>query len=73
MIIVLKYGSGEVEVKEVTDRLTEEGLIIEVHPQTVRAVSDGKQSHTPANFEAMTSNLAGLAELLGRPLKGVNQ
>ncbi len=50
-----------------------DGLIVEVHPHPEKAVSDGKQSLTPPNFQAMMNDLAGLAEVLGRPLKGVRQ
>ena len=47
-----------------------DGLIVEVHPQPDKAVSDGKQSLTPPNFKAMMNGLAGLAKVLGRTLAG---
>ncbi len=45
-----------------------DGLIVEVHPQPEKAVSDGKQSLTPPNFQVMMNDLAGLAKALGRSL-----
>lgn len=48
-----------------------DGLIVEVHPQPEKAFSDGKQSLTPSNFKGMMDELAVLANVLGRNLKGV--
>ncbi|MHB1405818.1 MAG: 3-deoxy-7-phosphoheptulonate synthase [Desulfitobacteriaceae bacterium] len=48
-----------------------DGLIVEVHPQPDKAVSDGKQSLTPPNFKVMMEELARLSAALDRPLKGV--
>lgn len=48
-----------------------DGLIVEVHPQPEKALSDGKQSLTPNNFRTMMNELASLSEVLGRSLKGV--
>ena len=48
-----------------------DGLIVEVHPQPEKAVSDGKQSLTPHNFREMMDDLVTLGNALGRPLEGV--
>lgn len=50
-----------------------DGIIVEVHPQPEKAVSDGKQSLTIANFQAMMKDLDKLSAVLGRPLKGARQ
>lgn len=50
-----------------------DGIIVEVHPQPEKAVSDGKQSLTIANFQAMMKELEKVATALGRPLGGVRQ
>lgn len=47
-----------------------DGIIVEVHPQPEKAVSDGKQSLTIANFQAMMKELDILSAALGRPRKG---
>ncbi len=43
-----------------------DGLIVEVHCDPDRALSDGAQSLYPAQFDAMMQNLRGIASLLGR-------
>lgn len=50
-----------------------DGLIVEVHPQPERAVSDGKQSLTVSNFQAMMEELEKLSKALGRSLKGARK
>lgn len=50
-----------------------DGLIIEVHPQPEKALSDGKQSLTLPNFQKMMTELGQIANALGRPLKGGEQ
>jgi 3-deoxy-7-phosphoheptulonate synthase len=50
-----------------------DGIIVEVHPQPEKAVSDGKQSLTIPNFQAMMKDLAKLSNALDRPLKGAGQ
>ncbi|MGI1658614.1 MAG: 3-deoxy-7-phosphoheptulonate synthase [Desulfitobacterium sp.] len=47
-----------------------DGLIIEVHPQPEKAMSDGKQSLTIPNFTTMMDELESLSTALGRPVKG---
>lgn len=50
-----------------------DGIIVEVHPQPEKAVSDGKQSLTIPNFASMMEELDALTTALGRPVKGVRQ
>jgi len=45
-----------------------DGLILEVHPEPERAMSDGAQSQTPAQFAETMRQLAGIATVLGRRL-----
>lgn len=48
-----------------------DGLIVEVHPHPEKALSDGKQSLTPPNFQKMMSDLEKIAEVFNRSiLKG---
>ncbi len=48
-----------------------DGIIVEVHPQPEKAVSDGKQSLTPANFQKMMSDLDRVAMAVDRRLAEV--
>lgn len=50
-----------------------DGIIVEVHPQPEKAVSDGKQSLTIPNFQAMMEELEKLSVVLGRSMKGAGQ
>lgn len=43
-----------------------DGLILEVHPDPSQALSDGPQSLTPANFGDLMTQLAPVAEAVGR-------
>ena len=45
-----------------------DGLIIEVHPNPDHALSDGAQSLTPENFEALVQKVTTMAAALGRPM-----
>ena len=45
-----------------------DGLLIEVHHDPDRALSDGPQSLTPAAFEALVQDLRQIAPVLGRRL-----
>ena len=45
-----------------------DGLIIEVHPHPEVALSDGDQSLTPKNFNALMSELGKICEVMGRTL-----
>lgn len=43
-----------------------DGLMIEVHPQPQKALKDGAQSLTPANFSSLMSDLSAVARAVGR-------
>jgi 3-deoxy-7-phosphoheptulonate synthase len=43
-----------------------DGLIVEVHPNPAEAYSDGEQSLTPHEFEALMNEVRGIAAALGR-------
>ncbi|HAV76078.1 MAG TPA: 3-deoxy-7-phosphoheptulonate synthase [Anaerolineae bacterium] len=43
-----------------------DGLIVEVHPEPSKAVSDGKQSLKPEAFAAMVKQVKAIAEVMGR-------
>ena len=45
-----------------------DGLIVEVHPQPDRALSDGEQSLFPAQFVEMMREIALVAEAIGRKI-----
>ena len=45
-----------------------DGLIIEVHPHPEIALSDGDQSLTPKNFNALMAELGKIAAVMGRKL-----
>jgi 3-deoxy-7-phosphoheptulonate synthase len=44
-----------------------DGLIVEVHPQPERALSDGAQSLTPKMFDELMQSVAAVARAIGRP------
>lgn len=46
-------------------------LIVEVHPDPARAVSDGKQSLKPEAFAAMVKQVGQIAQIMGRSLATV--
>ena len=43
-----------------------DGIIVEVHPRPERALSDGQQSLTPAQFEELMRQVRVIAEAIGR-------
>jgi 3-deoxy-7-phosphoheptulonate synthase len=45
-----------------------DGVLVEVHPQPDRALSDGEQSLYPEQFAAMMREIAAMAEVVGRKL-----
>ncbi len=47
-------------------RLGADGLLIEVHNDPAKALSDGKQSLTPAQFERLSAKLQAVAAAVGR-------
>jgi len=48
-----------------------DGLIIEVHPDPAKAVSDGKQSLKPEKFAEMVKQVGQIAQVMGRTLATV--
>jgi 3-deoxy-7-phosphoheptulonate synthase len=48
-----------------------DGLIIEVHPDPAKAVSDGKQSLRPEKFAEMVKQVGQIAQVMGRNLATV--
>ena len=47
-----------------------DGLLIEVHPNPVEALSDGEQSLDVGEFAALMESLGPVAELVGKRMKG---
>jgi 3-deoxy-7-phosphoheptulonate synthase len=47
-----------------------DGIIVEVHPEPEKAMSDGRQSLTPEGFSTMMAQLRPVAEAVGRRLPG---
>lgn len=47
-----------------------DGLIIEVHDNPAKALCDGPQSITPAQYDALVKKISGLASLMGRKVEG---
>ena len=45
-----------------------DGLIVEVHPEPERALSDGYQSLDPEEFETLMEQVTAIARVLGRSL-----
>jgi 3-deoxy-7-phosphoheptulonate synthase len=45
-----------------------DGLIVEVHPEPDKALSDGRQSLTPEQFAVMMRELSGVARAVERTL-----
>jgi len=50
-----------------------DGLIIEVHPEPTKAVSDGKQSLKPEAFADMVKQIKAIAEVMGRRVAPVKK
>ena len=50
-----------------------DGLIVEVHPDTAHAVSDGKQSLKPEKFAEMVRQIKAIAEVMGRRIAPINK
>ena len=48
-----------------------DGLIVEVHPDPTKAVSDGKQSLKPEKFVEMMKQVGQIAQIMGRSLASV--
>jgi 3-deoxy-7-phosphoheptulonate synthase len=45
-----------------------DGIIVEVHPRPEKALSDGHQSLTPAEFEGLMRQVRVIAAAIGRPM-----
>ena len=50
-----------------------DGLIIEVHPDPVHALSDGKQSLKPEKFAELVKQVGAIAEVVGRRIAPVDR
>lgn len=50
-----------------------DGLIVEVHPDPPRAVSDGKQSLKPEKFAEMVKQVKAIAEVMGRRIAPIKK
>jgi len=50
-----------------------DGLIVEVHPDPAKAVSDGKQSLKPEHFAEMTKQVKAIAEVMGRRIAPIKK
>jgi len=50
-----------------------DGLIVEVHPDPARAVSDGKQSLKPEKFAEMVKQVRAIAEVMGRRIAPIKK
>jgi len=75
VIIVLKPGSSDAAIDDVSHRVGEMdlkthlyGLIIEAHNNPAEALSDGPQSLKPDRFADLMAELRPLAQILGRSL-----
>ena len=72
IIIDPSHATGHWDMVESMSRASiaagADGLIIEVHPDPVKAFSDGPQSLKPEKFDRLMENLRPFAELMGRTL-----
>lgn len=50
-----------------------DGLIVEVHPEPTKAVSDGKQSLKPEKFVEMVTQVKAIAEVMGRRIAPIKK
>jgi 3-deoxy-7-phosphoheptulonate synthase len=50
-----------------------DGLIVEVHPDPAKAVSDGKQSLKPEKFAEMVKQVKAIAETMGRRIAPIKK
>ena len=72
IIIDPSHATGHWDLVESMSRASiaagADGLIIEVHPDPVKAFSDGPQSLKPSKFSRLMKSLRPFAELMGRTL-----
>ncbi len=73
IIVDPSHATGHWEMVESMSRASiaagADGLIIEVHPDPIKAFSDGPQSLKPKKFARLMENLRPFAELMGRTLR----
>lgn len=50
-----------------------DGIIVEVHPDPAKAVSDGKQSLKPEKFAEMVKQVKAIAEVMGRRIAPIEK
>ncbi len=50
-----------------------DGLVVEVHPEPSKAVSDGKQSLKPEKFVEMVNQVKAIAEAMGRQIAPIHK
>ncbi|HSM71942.1 MAG TPA: 3-deoxy-7-phosphoheptulonate synthase [Anaerolineales bacterium] len=50
-----------------------DGIIVEVHPDPAKAVSDGKQSLKPEKFAEMVKQIKAIAEVIGRQIAPIEK
>ncbi|MCE5286229.1 MAG: 3-deoxy-7-phosphoheptulonate synthase, partial [Pelosinus sp.] len=72
VIVDPSHGTGKWKLVRPMSRASiaagADGLIIEVHPNPTVALSDGKQSLTPENFEALMAEVVQIAAVVGKKL-----
>ena len=72
IIVDPSHGTGRWELVQPMARAGiaagADGLMIEVHPNPAEALSDGKQSLTPENFELTMKELVNIAHVMGKTL-----
>ena len=67
-VVDVEFPRGSVPKIYDALRLDENGLILEVHPDPAKAVSDGAQSLTPKRFKELMNELELVARAVGRNL-----
>jgi 3-deoxy-7-phosphoheptulonate synthase len=74
VIVDPSHGTGDASLVAAMARAAvaagADGLIVEVHPDPTRALSDGFQSLIPADFGRMMEECRNVAQALGRSLVG---
>lgn len=72
VIIDPSHGTGKWKLVRPMSRASiaagADGLMIEVHPNPAIALSDGKQSLTPENFEILMNEIEQIAAVVGKKL-----
>ena len=72
IIVDPSHGTGRWELVQPMARAGiaagADGLMIEVHPNPAEALSDGKQSLTPENFQLTMKELVSIANVMGKTL-----